>query len=123
MNIHLESRDLHTIHSYSNEQLIIAGTIYKNSLIISKEQIISPWEIHFVQDLTEEILGPMVELKPEIIIIGHQQESLSRLPMNILQYLSRQRIGIECMSLGAACRTFNVLLSEHRNVIAGIIFQ
>ncbi|WBV64673.1 hypothetical protein PGH43_07795 [Legionella pneumophila 130b] len=26
------------------------------------------------------------------------------------------------MSIGAACRTYNVLLSEHRAVVAGFIF-
>ena len=42
--------------------------------------------------------------------------------MPVMHYLSKQRIGIECMSIGAASRTFNVLLGEGRRVVAGIIF-
>ena len=40
-----------------------------------------------------------------------------------MSLLSQQRIGIECMSIGAACRTYNILLSEHRAVVAGFIFK
>jgi uncharacterized protein len=31
-----------------------------------------------------------------------------------------RRIALECMTLGAACRTYNILASEQRNVVAGL---
>ena len=43
------------------------------------------------------------------------------LPMALIEYLANQRIGIEIMSIGAASRTFNVLLSEQRAVVLGIV--
>ncbi|HAU0934786.1 TPA: hypothetical protein JBH70_12550, partial [Legionella pneumophila] len=55
------------------------------------------------------------------IIIGHLQTGKT-LPVTLISQLSQKRIGIECMSIGAACRTYNVLLSEHRAVVAGFIF-
>jgi len=63
----------------------------------------------------------MLDLAPEIIILGTKTPSaLQRL--DILKKLCEQHIGVECMAIDAACRTFNILLSEHRRVVAGFIF-
>ena len=122
MHIQLEANDNNTIRSYSNTAIKVGETIHESSVIISRDAIITPWTVHTVQELTDDNFKPIIELEPEIIIIGHQQ-SLSTVPMLIMQSLSKQRIGLECMSIGAACRTFNVLLSEKRKVVVGIILQ
>lgn len=121
MHIQLEAKDNNTIRSYSETAIMLGETIYESSVIISSDAIISPWAVLTVQELTNDSLMPIIKLEPEIIIIGHQQ-SLSTVPILIMQSLSKQRIGLECMSIGAACRTFNVLLSEKRKVVLGIIF-
>ncbi len=122
MHINRESPDLHTIQSYSDTRITVNNTHYNDSLIIGRDTIISPWPVHSVLELTNEILKPIVELQPEVIIIGHNQPGI-QVPLLLVQYLSTYRIGIECMAMGAASRTFNVLLSEQRAVVAGIIFQ
>lgn len=121
MQINLETPDIHTIQSYSDSQITLNNTDYCESLIISRKALISPWPIHSVQELSEESLKPIIELQPEVIIIGHKQTGV-QVPMMMVQYLAKQRIGIECMSIGAACRTFNVLLGEQRAVVLGIVF-
>ena len=35
--------------------------------------------------------------------------------------LTAQRVGIEVMDTGAACRTYNILLAEGRRVVAGLL--
>lgn len=122
MHIQLEAKDNNTIRSYSDTAITVGESIYESSVIIGSDAIISPWSIHTVQELTDITLSPILEIEPEIIIIGHQQ-SLSSVPMAIMQDLSKKRIGLEFMSIGAACRTFNVLLSEKRKVVVGIIFS
>jgi uncharacterized protein len=122
MHIQLEAKDNNTIRSYSDTAITVGESIYESSVIIGSDAIIAPWSIHTVQELTDITLRPILELEPEIIIIGHQQP-LSSVPMAIMQDLSKKRIGLEFMSIGAACRTFNVLLSEKRNVVVGIIFS
>ena len=96
------------------------NTDYSESLIVSKDNIISPWPLHCVTELNALLLKPMLDLNPEIIIIGHQAQG-KMIPFAMLQSITNQRIGIECMSIGAACRTFNVLLSEQRAVVLGIV--
>lgn len=120
MHIQLEAPDKNTIRAYTDTNITIEAIEYNQSVIISRQTIISEWPIHSIQELNETTLAAILNLEPEIIIIGHQVLS-SYIPMTVMQYLSKRRIGIECMSIGAACRTFNVLLGEHRQVVAGII--
>lgn len=122
MQINREPKSRHTIQSYSETQITLNNTTYSQNLIISRHEIISPWAILSVFDLNEPCLTPMLTQKPEVILIGSTKGTV-QLPMAIVQYLANQRIGIESMSIGAACRTFNVLLSEQREVVLGIVFE
>ena len=121
MQIHIDSRNLNSIISYNESQLMINDVIYKDSLIVSAHGILSPWSIHSLQELTEANLMPMIQLNPELILIGHPHLG-QQPPLLIQEWLSKQRIGLECMPIGAACRTFNLLLSEGRSCTAGFIF-
>ena len=122
MQINREPPSLHTIQSYSDTQITLNNISYSESVIISRNEIISPWDIHSVFDLDKECLALMLAQKPEVILIGHTKGAI-QLPMQLVQYLANQRIGIESMSIGAACRTFNVLLSEQREVVLGMVFE
>ncbi len=120
MHIQLEAHDKHTIRSYTEQQVTIDGIEYRQSIVVSKDTLHSNWAVHALNELNKTTLEPLLMSEPEIIIIGHQHLNVPT-PMSILQYLSQRKIGIECMSIGAACRTFNVLLGEHRKVVIGII--
>ncbi len=101
---------------------MINDVIYNNSLIVSAHDILTPWPIHSLQELTEASLMPMIQHSPELILIGHPHLG-QQPPIAIQEWLSKQRIGLECMQIGAACRTFNLLLSEGRSCVAGFIFN
>ncbi len=122
MYIQLEGRAPNTITSYDDKQLVINGTTYSNSMILSTQTIISPWSVHLLNELTPSTMTEMIQLNPEVILIGHSEPG-AQPPIETRQWLSQQRIGIECMLIGAACRTFNVLLSEGRAIVAGFIMR
>ncbi len=121
MQINLEAADINSIQSYSDSELKINHRSYFKSIIISREKLISDWPVSSVQDLNELLLEPMIALKPEVIIIGHNQPG-QFLSATLVNYLAKQGAGVECMSIGAASRTFNLLLSEMRSVVLGILF-
>lgn len=121
MEIQLESAEPNTIRSYSNTNILVAQTTIEQSCIICKQSIQTDWPIHHISEFNLEHLTPFLQFSPEVIIIGHVGPS--RISPNVVSELSRQRIGLECMSIGAACRTFNVLLGEQRAVVLGIIFE
>lgn len=121
MHIHLEATDNHSIEAYSDTEIKINSIDYHQGLIVSRHEIISPWLIDSVNSLTDTRLQALLTHHPEIILIGHKEPSHFA-PGSTLNELSRQRIALESMSIGAACRTFNVLLNEGRAVVLGIIF-
>lgn len=120
MNILLEPAQRNAIQSYSDLEITLNQITYQNSLIITRDHLITDWPIQNIQELNEENLAPILTVKPKIIIIGHR--CLGKYPpMATLEYLSKLRIGLECMTVGSASRTFNILLGEHREVVLGII--
>lgn len=122
MNINLETNNSFSIQAYSDSEIHIHSVIYQQNLMVSKQGVISPWSVVDITALTIDSLTDIMAQTPEVIIIGH--ESTGRFaPYPTLHYLSQHRIGLECMSIGAACRTYNVLLSEYRHVVLGIIFK
>ena len=121
MNITLEPKDNSTIEAYSSSEVRINSIVYQQNIIVSSKKIITNWPVTAVSDLTESTLADFIAQQPEIILIGHTQENQFT-PHATIQALAKQHIALECMQLGAACRTFNVLLSEGRNVVLGVIF-
>lgn len=122
MHIQQETHENHAIRSYTNESITIDNILYQNSIIISKQALVTDWPVKDLNELTEETLVPIIKLLPEVIIIGHQGR-INTIPISVVEYLSKKRIGVESMQIGAACRTFNVLINEHRKVIAAFIMK
>ena len=120
MQIDHEPALLHSIQSYSDTEITLNNQTYSTSLIISKQDVICPWDVHSIFELSQESLVPLLAQKPEVILIGHTK-GVMPLPMALIEYLANQRIGIEIMSIGAASRTFNVLLCDQRAVVLGIV--
>lgn len=120
MHINQEAAERHAITAYSDTKIQINDIAYEKSLIVSREKIITDLKIKNISEMDDYFLELIMQLKPEVILIGHQQ--LGKFPpIQLITFLSTQRIGMECMSMGAACRTYNILLSEHRAVAAFFI--
>lgn len=122
MNINLEATDQHAVQAYSDHQIQINSIIYEKSLIASRHELLTDLAINNIQDINAEYIKLLMQVKPEIIIIGHENPGKFP-PMEFMSHLSQLQIGMECMSIGAACRTYNVLLSENRAVVAGFIMS
>jgi uncharacterized protein len=60
-------------------------------------------------------------LKPELVLLGTGDRQ--RFPsVQIRGAFVRAGIALETMDMGAACRTFNVLVQEERRVCAALLF-
>jgi uncharacterized protein len=121
MDINLEAQELHAIKSYNDLSVTINNIIYNESIVVSQDQIIPNLAIKFITELSIDSIEPIIKNIPEVIIVGHKNLN-QQIPANTSVHLANLRIGLECMSIGAACRTFNVLLSESRKVVLLIIF-
>ena len=70
-----------------------------------------------VDELTAADLTGLLDERPELIIMGAGwQPALP--PRELVFALARKGIGFEMMDTPASCRTFNILISEARDVAA-----
>ncbi|HEB57289.1 MAG TPA: hypothetical protein ENI98_13515 [Gammaproteobacteria bacterium] len=91
-----------------------------SSFIITRGQLITDWPVSRFEDLTAASMEPLCQLEPELIILGTGAKL--RFPdAEITRPVHEAGIGLEVMDTTAACRTFNVLSAEGRQVAAAII--
>lgn len=114
----LELENAHTPNAIKHYQ---AGTIqvkderYNHDLIITATSI-TAWKHSELKQLD---LAELTAHQPDVILLG-TGERMQFLETKLLLELQQQGIGVEVMTTAAACRTFNVLLSEDRNVLAAL---
>ena len=107
------------IKNYENHMIYIDKNQYDYNIFVSKD-LIAKWPISNINKIVINDLNNIIRLNPEIIIIGTGADPI--LPKTeIIAKLHNKNIGIEFMSTDAACKTFNILLQEDRNVIAGLV--
>ena len=90
------------------------------SFIISPRHLLKNWSPADINSLEEEHLDTIVDLQPELILIGTGPQLTFPDPKTMMR-IHKQRIGVEVMDTAAACRTFNILMAEGRFVVAGMI--
>jgi uncharacterized protein len=83
---------------------------------------VQTWALRSFDELTEQHFEQMLSLKPELVIFGSGARIRFAKPA-LYQSLIKQRIGVETMDLAAACRTYNVLASEGRTVLAALLIE
>jgi len=118
MKLHLttaENNNLITAHG--DDYIEVNKLRYSHSLIVTPDQIISPWTGAAFADLSDEDFIVALSLQPEVVLLGTGSKHLFLHPKHY-QSLSNQGIPLECMTTAAACRTYNILMSEGRTVAA-----
>jgi uncharacterized protein len=114
------ARPAHAIRAYSDQGVRIGERTLNTSVIVSAERVVEDWRPAGVDDLLTEDFGPVLELHPEVVLLG--TGARQRFPDHrVFAALHAARVGIEVMDTGAACRTYNVLLGEGRRVVAALL--
>lgn len=108
------------IRGYQPGQIQINDKIYTHSLILSPTQLIESWGPATVQDLSLQYLETAAALQPAVLIIG-TGDKLIFPPLEIYGELINRGIGVEIMDTRAACRTYQVLTAENRQIVAALL--
>jgi len=111
---------VNVIRSYDDTSISINSNTFTQSLAVSSNSLIEDWPVKHINNLSTEALNLLLELQPEVIVIGTGSKLEFPSPETYSNVIN-QGIGIEFMDSGAACRTYNILISENRKVVAGII--
>ncbi len=121
MKLHLNSATgLNTISGHGAGFVQVNQQRVTTPLILLPDRLIAPWNITDIGALSMADFTLLIEMKPEIVVFG--SGSAFRFPdARILAAFSQARIGFDVMDTPAACRTYNVLMGEGRNVTAALV--
>lgn len=119
MELNLDTGDGISIRSYESGRIETDEATYSTSIIITPKQV-TLWRPKTISELTESDLIALLAFDPKIILLG-TGSVLTFPPTAIWRCCIEKNIGYEVMDTAAACRTYNVLMTENRNVVAGLI--
>lgn len=111
-----------TVRHVEQGAITIGEEVITENVVLLREHILRGWNAADPQAITIADLEETLTHQPEVILLGTGW--LNRLPPRELVFaLARRGIGLETMDTPAACRTFNILLAEGRNVAAVLIVK
>ena len=90
------------------------------SFILSPQQLVEDWPVRDSASLAPDDLAPLLALKPEVVLLGTGERQVFP-PAAVMAACLSLGVGLEVMTNAAAARTFNVLASESRKVVAGFL--
>jgi uncharacterized protein len=120
MRLALESDPrVNLVRRYGGGEILIGEQRITRPLIITPQRLVLDWDASTLEDLSELQLETLLAQKAGIVLLGSGE--IQSLPSAALRARMRARgIALEWMNLGAACRTYNILANEGRDVAAGL---
>jgi uncharacterized protein len=110
------------IRGYSATELLIGEQRIERSCIVTPGRLITDWEPANFEDLRPAHLEAIFALAPDLVLLG--TGATQRFAnAGVRSAFAQRRLGLEVMQLGAACRTFNVLVQEERQVAAALFLR
>jgi uncharacterized protein len=114
------SSNVNLIRGYGPGELRINDEVFRTTMIVAPAATRAAPSVTDAAELDTGHAALLLELHPEVVLIGTGQRQVFPAPAFGVQFL-KAGIGFEVMDTGAACRTFNVLVSELRLVVALLI--
>ncbi len=123
MKFTLESSSrINLVRAYSRSELRIGEERVRSSCIVSAERLITDWPPARFDALQAEHLEAIFDLEPEVVLLGTGERQRFP-PADIRAAFAARRMGLEVMDLGAACRTYNILVQEERHAVAALFLE
>ena len=112
------------IQSYDNGTFKVSGKTYSGPILVFPDRVMT-WNIR--QDFNAE--QPSIQdysqlsaarMNADVVLYGCGERSVF-IPPDFIAIVKKQGLPLDVMTTPAACRTYNVLLSEGRRVVAALL--
>ncbi len=110
------------ISGYTPGGVQVADQHWRESFVLPWEGRIEAWGIDRFEQLDASHFERLAALDPELVLFGSGRK-LRFAPAACLRPLIDRRIGFETMDTAAACRTYNLLVAEGRQVVAALLLD
>lgn len=117
-----ENKSLYQIRAYKPGIIQVNDKVLHHSIIITPTKLIENWTPERVENLNDHSFDMILEMKPDVLLIGTGEKQIF-IANELYGVLINKGIGVELMSTQAACRTYNALSAENRNVVAALIIR
>lgn len=121
MQLHLERPDYEfSLRGADGVSALVNARRLTASFVLSPMTLVEDWPVRDAAAMVPADLDALFALQPELILLGCGATQTFPPAATMAACLSRG-IGLETMVNSAAARTFNVLASEGRRVVAGFV--
>ena len=122
MKLQPDKSDVQTISGYGPGWVGVGTEKITHSVIISSRGDRLAWASGRFEELEAAHFEQLAQIEAEVVIFG--SGTRIRFPQAAwLQPLMARRIGIETMDTPAACRTYNILAQEGRDVAVALLLE
>ena len=115
----MQPGDQNLITGYGDGYVAVNAQRYTSSVIVTPNRAVAEWDVRDFAALEPLHFQALLDLKPEIVLLGTGQHQQFPRP-ELMRVFFDARVGFEAMDTRAACRTYNVLMSEAREVLAAL---
>ena len=123
MELNLERpRDYLFVRKADAHTVVVVDRPFTASIILARDKVIDDWGVRDIAAMTPANAEPILALQPNVVLLGTgaRQQFPSQ---EVLAAFLQRHVGIEVMDNAAAARTWDILASEGRNVVAGFILR
>ena len=110
------------ITAYDASHIAVNGRPLTRSFLLTPRRLVEDWPPASIEALTEADMAAVAALDCPIVLLGTGLRQRFPAPA-LLRTLVERRIGVEVMDSHAACRTYNILMAEGRDVAAALIVE
>jgi len=117
-----DAAGLNLVSAYEAGTATIRGQRLRAPLLVLPERVFGDWPVTDLDSLDSKALRQVAAQTPEVFILGTGGQQ--RFPdLRVFIPLMDAGIGYEIMDNAAACRTFNILLSEGRKAALALLAE
>ncbi|GAB2494579.1 Mth938-like domain-containing protein [Arenimonas alkanexedens] len=121
MQLSQENPDfIYVLRGVSAAGVLVNQETLSASFVLTPNQLLSTWRPASVDELQPQDMNAVLALEPALVLLGTGPRQRFPSPAVMAALLTRG-IGIEVMDSAAAARTFNVLATEGRKVVAAFL--
>jgi len=122
MKLQPDKSDVQTLTAHGPGWVAINNERVESSVVVGSRGERFEWDCSRFDQIGAEHFAQLASLGAELIIFG--SGARIRFPQPAwLQPLMAQRTGVETMDTPAACRTYHILASEGRHVVAALLVE
>ena len=117
----VKNKTLNTVTAYGDDYVCVNAVRHTTNLIVMPERLIEGWTANRFDTLSPDDMRQLADLDVEVVLFGTGNHLRFPRP-ELMRVTIEAGKGLEVMDFGAACRTFNLLANEGRNIAAALLF-